>query len=71
MTTSTPPGTESRKPVSSDRPSAVPVGLFGLHTKTTRVRSVTAVASAARSKLWSGRSGTCTDRAPATVVRMG
>ena len=48
------------------RPTVVPVGLFGLHTNTTRVRSVIASAMASRSWRWS-TSGTCTIAAPSLL----
>ena len=47
------------------------MGLFGEHTSTTRVRSVTASAIASRSCRSPGPSGTCTGTAPASVTRIG
>ena len=48
-----------------------PVGLFGVHTMTMRVRSETAAAMASRSCPPSARFGTCTLVAPATVTTPG
>ena len=59
------------KATNSARSTTVPVGLFGVQTMTTRVRSVTAAAIASRSWEPSGRLGTRTDVAPATVTRPG
>jgi hypothetical protein len=50
--------------------TTVLVGLFGLQTKMSRVRSVTAASMASRSKVWS-RSGTCTGVAPAVRTCSG
>ncbi|GGU23281.1 hypothetical protein GCM10010208_55430 [Actinomadura livida] len=63
-------GTRSRNAVSSACDTTVPVGLFGLHTKTSRVRSVTASAIAARS-CRSSRSGTWTFAMPARDTSSG
>ena len=57
--------------MSSSRVTVVPVGLFGLHTITRRVRPVTAAARAGRSLRWSSVSGTSTGVAPATLARIG
>ena len=51
--------------------TTTPVGLLGEHTIITRVRSLTAAAIASRSWPWSGRFGTRTLVAPATVTRPG
>ena len=51
--------------------TVVPVGLFGLHTKMSFVRSVTAAARADRSTRWSAVSGTGTGVAPAIWAKMG
>ena len=48
----------------------MPVGLFGLQTKISRVRGVIAAAIAARSWV-SSRSGTRTDSAAARSARVG
>jgi hypothetical protein len=70
-------GTASRKSTSSPRRTAVPVGLFGLHTNTRRVDSSMAAASAGRSWVSAGPpgrpgvSGTWTARAPATRASNG
>ena len=50
--------------------TTVPVGLFGLHTKITRVRGVIASAIAARSCV-SSFSGTRTSVAPVSGTRIG
>lgn len=64
-------GTRSRKRSSSARRTAVPVGLFGLQTKISRVRSVIAAAIASRSCTSPSVSGTCTEVAPEICVRIG
>ena len=46
-------GTASTKRVSASGSTTVDVGLFGLQTKISRVRSVTAASIASRSKVWS------------------
>ena len=51
--------------VSVSGSTTVEVGLFGLHTKISRVRSVMAASIASRSKVWSVN-GTLTAVAPAT-----
>ncbi len=51
--------------------SAVPVGLFGLQTRISRVRSVTAAAIAGRSWPWSARLGTRTLVAPVVAAMIG
>ena len=71
MTTSTSEGTCSRNTSSSESPTAVPVGLFGVQTSTIRVRGVIAAAIAARSCRSPAPSGTCTGTAPASVTRIG
>ncbi len=48
-----------------------PVGLLGVQTSTTRVRSVIAAAMASRSWRWSAVSGTWTDVAPAIATTIG
>ena len=64
-------GTAAMNASNSSAVTTVPVGLFGVQTMTTRVRSVIAAAIASRSWPWSGRLGTCTLVAPATVTRPG
>jgi hypothetical protein len=49
----------------------VPVGLFGLQTSTSRVRSVTAAAIASKSCRSSAVSGTVTERAPEICTMIG
>ena len=56
---------------SSDCVTAGPVGLLGVQTSTTRVRSVMAASIAARSWRPSPVTGTRTDVAAATVAAMG
>ncbi|MEG8034111.1 hypothetical protein QP157_01910 [Sphingomonas sp. LR61] len=70
-TTSTDCGTAAMKDANSDSVTIGPVGLLGVHTITMRVRSVTAAAIASRSWPPSGRFGTCTLVAPATVTTPG
>ena len=48
-----------------------PVGLLGLQTMTTLVRSVTAAAIASRSWRASAVSGTLTETAPVTATAIG
>ncbi len=48
-----------------------PVGLFGVQTMTTLVRSVTAAAIASRSCSPVAVTGTCTDVAAAAVTAIG
>src|SRR3712207_3916079 len=55
--TSTSGPTAARKRSNSARRTAVPVGLFGLHTNTSRVCGVTAAAIASRSWRKSDRGG--------------
>ena len=64
-------GTAARKTSSSVWVTAGPVGLLGVHTKTTRVRSVTAAAIATRSCRPSGVSGTGTTVAAAAATAIG
>ncbi len=71
MTTSTCEGTCSRNTSSSASPTVVPVGLFGVHTSTIRVRGVIAAAIATRSCRSPAASGTWTGTAPASVTRIG
>ncbi len=71
MTTRTDGGTAARRSSSSSVRTTVPVGLFGVQTMSTRVRSVTAAAIAGRSCRWPGASGTGTEAAPATAQTMG
>jgi hypothetical protein len=61
----------SKNASSSARPAAGPVGLFGLQTITTLVRSVIASAMASRSCRESEVSGTWTDVAPVTDTAIG
>ena len=70
MTTRQSAGTWSRNSVRSARRTAVPVGLLGVQTKMSLVRSVIAAAIAGRSCAKS-RSGTRTEVAPARSVRYG
>jgi hypothetical protein len=70
-TTRTFGGTASRNASSSARRTAVPVGLFGLQTKMSRVRSLTAAAIAGRSWPWAAVLGTRTLPAPAVAVMIG
>ncbi len=56
-----PPGTASRKRSSSARRTAVPVGLFGLQTKTRRVVSSIAASSPSRSWVSAGPPGPARD----------
>ena len=70
MTTRISGGTAATKRASSSGSTTVDVGLFGLHTKISRVRSVIAASIASRSKVWS-RSGTWTGTAPATRTCTG
>ena len=63
-------GTRSRNAVSSPVCTTVPVGLFGLHTKITRVRLV--IASAIASRWWvSARRGTVTGSAADSATSIG
>ena len=57
-------GTASTNRASASGSTTVEVGLLGLQTKISRVRSVTAASIASRSKVWSV-SGTWTAVAPA------
>ena len=59
------------KASSSDCVTAGPVGLLGVQTMTTLVRSVTAAAIASRSWRPSAVTGTCTLRAPPAVTAIG
>ena len=59
-------GTASTNRASASGSTTVEVGLFGLQTKISRVRSVTAASIASRSKVWSV-SGTWTAVAPASA----
>ncbi len=70
-TTSTSDGTAARNLSSSGFRTAVPVGLFGLHTKIRRVRSVIASAIAVRSCPWPPVFGTLTLVAPAPAAMIG
>ena len=71
MTTSTRLGTASRKRSSSACVTIGPVGLLGVQTMTTLVRSVIAARIASRRwRAWSSRP-TCTDWAPARAVTIG
>ena len=70
MTTRMSGGTAATKRANSSGSTTVDVGLLGLHTKISRVRSVIAATIASRSKVWS-RSGTCTGTAPATRTCSG
>ena len=56
---------------SSSAVTEVPVGLLGVQTRITLVRSVTAAAMAGRSWRSFSSSGTCTALAPASPVRIG
>ena len=71
MTTRQSSGTWSRNVVSSASPTAVPVGLFGVQTKISLVRSVMAAAIAGRSCPKPAVSGTRTEVALARSVRYG
>ena len=71
MTTSTSSGTESRNSTSSARRTAVPVGLFGVQMKISRVAGVIAAAIAGRSSSWLSVTGTRTDAAPVICVTIG
>ena len=71
MTTRTSAGTASRNFSSSTRRTAVPVGLFGLHTKTSLVRSLIASAMAFKSWRSSAVSGTFTDVAAEICTIIG
>ena len=64
-------GTAAMNASNSPAVTTMPVGLFGEQTMTTRVRSLTAAAIASRSWPWSGRFGTRTLVAPATVTSPG
>ena len=64
-------GSEAAKRSNASAPTLVPVGLFGLHTKTSLVRGVTARASAGRSCTRSAPSGTRTERAPMPWTTIG
>ena len=57
--------------MSSARRSAVPVGLFGLQTKSRRVRSVIAASMASRSCPWAGVFGTGTGVACPMIETIG
>ena len=70
-TTMTSLGTLSRKSTSSVVVTTWPVGLLGLQTKITRVRSVIAASIASRSWRSSASSGTWTLVAPEICVQMG
>ena len=70
-TTSTWGGTFARNASSSDWVTAGPVGLLGVQTSTTLVRSVIASAIVSRSWRPSGSTGTRTDRAAAAVTAIG
>ena len=70
MTTRMSEGTAATNRASSSGSTTVEVGLLGLQTKISRVRSVTAASIASRSKV-SSRSGTCTGVAPATRTCSG
>ena len=59
------------KASSSDWVTAGPVGLLGVQTMTTFVRSVTAAAIASRSWRPSAVTGTCTLVAPPAVTAIG
>jgi hypothetical protein len=63
--------TVSMNSSSSPRRSAVPVGLLGLQTSTTRVRGLIAAAIAGRSCPWSARFGTRTLVAPVVAATIG
>src|SRR5690606_41823271 len=72
----TPAARGARRGAGSARPTAVPVGLFGLQPKISRVRSVTAAARASRSCTYGAGasgpvSGTCTAVALPTCVTIG
>src|SRR3954449_1592151 len=70
-TTRTSEGTLARKASSSAWVTAGPVGLFGVQTSTTLVRSVTAAAIASRSCRPSASTGTLTPVAAAAVTAIG
>ena len=53
------------------RSTAVPVGLFGLQTKISRVLPVMRSSMASRSCTWPSVSGTWIDDAPLTAVMIG
>ncbi len=64
-------GRRSRNARSSRLRTAVPVGLLGLQTKTTRVAGVTAASIASRSCRWPASRGTVRARTPATLAKTG
>ena len=70
MTTRMSAGTAATKRASSSGSTTVEVGLLGLQTKISRVRSVMAASIASRSKV-SARSATWTGVAPATRTCSG
>ena len=63
-------GTAATNRARASGSTTVDVGLFGLQTKISRVRSVIAASIASRSKVWSF-SGTCTGVAPAVRTCSG
>jgi len=70
-TTSTLDGTASRNAISSSRRTTGPVGLFGVQTSTTFVRSVIAASIALKSWRASAVSGTWTEVAPVSWTAIG
>ena len=71
MTTATSEGSRLRNARTAASPSDVPVGLLGVHSRTRRVRPVTAAAMASRSCSPDAVSGTVTGVAPASWARIG
>jgi hypothetical protein len=70
-TTSTCAGTRAKNASSSAWVTDGPVGLLGVHTSTTFVRSVIAAAIASRSWRPSAVTGTCTDVAAHALTAIG